>query len=156
MASITICSDFGAQKNSQPLFSLFPHLFAMKWWDRMLWSSFSECWALSQLFHSPLSLSLCQALGPKLLLKFNHHPSDMREGELALASNLCEVTGILSDGTHWPPFMFVMKMSITNISGVFQQFQSIFLLEHLQHFGPGLLARVIPSAWLLYVLPSLP
>ena len=22
----------------------------MKWWDRMLWSSFSECWALSQLF----------------------------------------------------------------------------------------------------------
>ena len=25
--------------------------------DRMPWSSFSECWALSQLFHSPLSLS---------------------------------------------------------------------------------------------------
>ena len=22
----------------------------MKWWDRMPWSSFSECWALSQLF----------------------------------------------------------------------------------------------------------
>ena len=30
---------------------------AMKWWDQMPWSSFSECWALSQLFHSPLSLS---------------------------------------------------------------------------------------------------
>ena len=30
---------------------------SMKWWDRMPWSSFSECWALSQLFHSPLSLS---------------------------------------------------------------------------------------------------
>ena len=29
----------------------------MKWWDKMPWSSFSECWALSQLFHSPLSLS---------------------------------------------------------------------------------------------------
>ena len=29
----------------------------MKWWDQMPWSSFSECWALSQLFHSPLSLS---------------------------------------------------------------------------------------------------
>ena len=28
-----------------------------KWWDRMPWSLFSECWALSQLFHSPLSLS---------------------------------------------------------------------------------------------------
>ena len=29
----------------------------MKCWDRMPWSSFSECWALSQLFHSLLSLS---------------------------------------------------------------------------------------------------
>ena len=29
----------------------------MKWWDRMPWSSFSKCWAFSQLFHSPLSLS---------------------------------------------------------------------------------------------------
>ena len=29
----------------------------MNWWDQMPWSSFSECWALNQLFHSPLSLS---------------------------------------------------------------------------------------------------
>ena len=28
----------------------------MKWWDRMPWSYLSECWPLSQLFHSPLSL----------------------------------------------------------------------------------------------------
>ena len=27
----------------------------MKWWDWMPWSSFFECWVLSQLFHSPLS-----------------------------------------------------------------------------------------------------
>ena len=27
----------------------------MKWWARMPWSSFSNCWALSQLFHSPLT-----------------------------------------------------------------------------------------------------
>ena len=40
-------------KISQPLFPLFPLLFAMKWWDWVPWSSFSECWALSQLFHSP-------------------------------------------------------------------------------------------------------
>ena len=40
------------------LFPLFPHLFAMKWWGRMLWSSVFECWVLCQLFHSPLSLSL--------------------------------------------------------------------------------------------------
>ena len=45
------------KKLSQPLFPLFPRLFAMKWSDWMPWSSFSECWALSQLFHSPLSLS---------------------------------------------------------------------------------------------------
>ena len=32
---------------------MFPHLFPMKWWDQMPWSSFSECWVLSQLF--PLS-----------------------------------------------------------------------------------------------------
>ena len=29
----------------------------MKWSDWMPWSSFFECWVLSQLFHSPLSLS---------------------------------------------------------------------------------------------------
>ena len=51
MAAITICRDFGA------LFPLFIHLFVMNWWDWMPWSLFSECWALSQLFHSPLSLS---------------------------------------------------------------------------------------------------
>ena len=56
MAVVTICSDFGAQENSLSLLPLFPHLFPMKWWDRMPWSSFFECWVLSQLFHSPLSL----------------------------------------------------------------------------------------------------
>ena len=33
------------------------YLSAMKWWDQMLWSYFSECLALSQLFHSSLSLA---------------------------------------------------------------------------------------------------
>ena len=46
--------------------SIVSPLFAMKWWYRMPWSSFFECWVLSQLFecwvlsqlfHSPLSLS---------------------------------------------------------------------------------------------------
>ena len=37
------------------LFPLFPHLFAMKWWDWMLWYQFSECWVLSQLFHFPFT-----------------------------------------------------------------------------------------------------
>ena len=36
MTAVTICSDFGAQENkSLSLFSLFPHLFAMKLWDQM-------------------------------------------------------------------------------------------------------------------------
>ena len=30
----------------------------MKWWDHMPWSLFFECWVLSQLFPSPLSLSV--------------------------------------------------------------------------------------------------
>ena len=64
MAAITICSDFGAQKSSQSLFPLFPHLFARKWRDQMPWSSFFECWVLSQLFHSPLSLSSRSSLVP--------------------------------------------------------------------------------------------
>ena len=40
------------RKETQSLFPLFPHLFPMKWWDRMPWSLFFECWVLSQLFHS--------------------------------------------------------------------------------------------------------
>ena len=47
MAAVTICSDFGAPQYSLPL---FPHPFAMKWWDQMSWSLLSVCWASSQLF----------------------------------------------------------------------------------------------------------
>ena len=43
-------------KKCLSLFPLFPHLFSMKWRDQMPWSWFSEGWALSQLFHSPVSL----------------------------------------------------------------------------------------------------
>ena len=50
MAAVTNCSTFGAPQNKVCHFPLFPHLFAMKRWDRMPWSYFSECWALSQLF----------------------------------------------------------------------------------------------------------
>ena len=48
---------FGTQENEvSHCFYCFPIYFyeVMGW---MPWSSFSECWALSQLFHSPLSLS---------------------------------------------------------------------------------------------------
>ena len=43
-AALIISSDFGAPKNKvSHCFHWFPHLFAMKWWDQMPWSSFSEC-----------------------------------------------------------------------------------------------------------------
>ena len=56
------------------MFPLFTHLFAMKWWDQMPWSSFFECWVLSQLFHSSLSLSLRGSLVPPrcLPLEWEH------------------------------------------------------------------------------------
>ena len=54
MAAITKCSDFGAPENK--VWHCSPSI-SHEWWDQMPWSSFSECWALSQLFHSPLSLS---------------------------------------------------------------------------------------------------
>ena len=54
MAAVTICSDSGASKNSLSLFTLFPHLFVVKWWDRMPWSVLFECSLLNQLFHSLL------------------------------------------------------------------------------------------------------
>ena len=59
---------FRAQENSLSLFPLFPHLFAMKWWDWMPWILLFECWVLSQIFHSPLSLSSRDFLVPLHLL----------------------------------------------------------------------------------------
>ena len=48
--------------------SMFPHLFAMKWWDQMPWSSFFESRVVNQLFYSPLSLSSGGSLVPLRLL----------------------------------------------------------------------------------------
>ena len=67
MAAVTICSDFGAQENSLSLFPLFPHLYAMKWWDWMPWSSFFEWWILSQLFNSPLFTFIKRLFSSSLL-----------------------------------------------------------------------------------------
>ena len=42
MVTVTVHSDFAAQgkKKNLSLFPLFHHLFAMKWWNQMPWSSF--------------------------------------------------------------------------------------------------------------------
>ena len=52
----------------------FPHLFAMKWWDWMPWSSCFECWVLSQVFPSTLSHSSRDSLVSLhfLLLEWYH------------------------------------------------------------------------------------
>ena len=56
------------KKIQSVIFSLIPHLFAMKWWDQTPWSLFFECWVLSQLFHSPLSPSSRGSLVPLCFL----------------------------------------------------------------------------------------
>ena len=73
MTAVTIHSDFGTQEYKICLFPLFPHLFAMKWWDQKPCSSFFECWVLSQVFHS-LSPSSRSSLVPLhfLPLKWYH------------------------------------------------------------------------------------
>ena len=79
MAAVTICSDFGAQENLQWFFEPKSHCFhsfpiylprsdgticlILVFW--ML--SFNVCWVLSQVFHSPLSLS---SRGSLILLHF--------------------------------------------------------------------------------------
>ena len=60
MVAVTICSDFGAQENKvSHYFHCYP--IYLPWSDgtgHHAWSSFCECWVLSQLFHlSPLSRS---------------------------------------------------------------------------------------------------
>ena len=63
MAAVTTCSDFGAPKNkSQPLFPLFPHLFAMKWWDQMPWSSFRIWNSSAGIPSPPLALFIAMLL----------------------------------------------------------------------------------------------
>ena len=50
MAAVTICIDFGTQENKVcHCFHCFP--ICLPWrWDQMPWSSFFECWVLSQVF----------------------------------------------------------------------------------------------------------
>ena len=65
MAIITLCSDFGAQENKVcQCFHCFP--IYLPWGDGTGCHDlhYFECWVLSQLFHSPLSLSSRGSLVP--------------------------------------------------------------------------------------------
>ena len=55
--------------------SLFPHLFGMKCWDQMPWSSFLEFWVLNLFFHSPPSASSKDSLVPLCFPAFRVVPS---------------------------------------------------------------------------------
>ena len=69
MAAVTICSDFGAQeKKVCHCFHCFPICRAAMGPDAM--SLFFECWVLSQLFHSLLSLSSRGSLVPLCFLSY--------------------------------------------------------------------------------------
>ena len=57
--------------------STFSLLFAMKWWEWMQQSSFSECWVLSQLFHSPRSPSWRGSLDPLHFLQLEYLSIEM-------------------------------------------------------------------------------
>ena len=68
----------------------------MKWWDRMPWSSFSECWALSQLFHSPLS-SLSKKFWISVILEWDlltgwYVPLQLYQGQLLKFGNIFMLT----------------------------------------------------------------
>ena len=47
MAAVTICSDSGTQKIKSLTVSIVSPSICMKWWNRMPWSWFSECWVLT-------------------------------------------------------------------------------------------------------------
>ena len=59
LAAVNICSDSGAQENKIcHCLHFFPHLFAVKRWDCMPWSSFFKWWVSTQLSLS-YSYHLC-------------------------------------------------------------------------------------------------
>ena len=73
MAAITICSDFGAPKNSLTLFPLFPHLFcslfregdytkAQTPGDRAHGTTLGSVTILSNTFYLNITLKVCSAL----------------------------------------------------------------------------------------------
>ena len=72
MATVTICSDFGAQENSLSLFPFFHLLFAMKCGTRCHNLSF---WMLSfkPVFHSPVLSSSRGSLVPLWFLPLEYH-----------------------------------------------------------------------------------
>ena len=70
MAKVTNCSDFGAQENKVcHCFHCFPIYLPWSVGDWMPWSLYFECWILSQLFHSSLSLSSSGSLVPLRFLQ---------------------------------------------------------------------------------------
>ena len=95
----------------------------MKWWDRMPWSSFSECWALSQLFHSPLSLYLLlnpytEFIIPNYLFLFSSHSLLKHFFIFFMAIWIClhsSVLPILCSLKYWLILSLLFSQSLSHI-----------------------------------------
>ena len=122
MAAVTICSDFVSQENRLSLFPLFPHLFATSDGSGCHELHFFECRVLSQLFHSPLSLS---SRGSSL--------SAIRVVSSAYLSLLIFLPAILITACASSSLTFRMT---------FLQFSSVQSLSHVRLFAtPWIAAR---------------
>ena len=120
MAVVTICSDFGDHcKWSPPSVygeNDFPHLFAMKWWDQMPWSSFFECWVLSQLFHSPLSLCYCYSVAQLRLFATAGTAAHQASQSFIFSWSLCKLMSIES---IMPSNQFILCHPFLLLSSIF-------------------------------------
>jgi len=108
MAAITICSDFGAQKNKVSHCFMFPHLFSMKWWDAMIfifWMlSFKPTFSLSsftfikRLFSSS-SLSAIRMVSSAYLRLLIFLPTNLdsilKSRDITLPTKICLVKAIV-------------------------------------------------------------
>ena len=99
-------------------FQLFPHLFAMNWWDRMSWSLSFECWVLRQLFHSPLSLS---SRGSQFLFAFCH-----KVGVICISEVIDISPSSLDSGLCSPNLAFRMMYKLNKQGDCIQPWRTPF------------------------------
>ena len=130
MAAVTICSDFGAQENSLSLFPLFPHLFAMKWWDWIFWMlSFKPAFSLSsftviKMFFSSLFSAISVISFAYLRLLMLWKCSTQYASKFGnLDSSLCFIQPIISHDVlcikvKWARWHYTVLFSILNFEPV--------------------------------------
>ena len=163
MATVTICSDLGAQKIKSVTVSIVsPSIYQMPW------SLFSECWALSQLFLSPLSLSFfflpyifywsivdlpsfkCTARW----FSYTYVKVKVSQSCLTLCDPMdCTVPGILQARIlEWVPFPFCRRSSQprdwTQVSGIAGRFFTSWAIREIHEWVKSLSrVRLFVTPW---------